>query len=166
MKFKLIFYNTAELSLKDIKNFVNQNPNFKVQSLTALYLGDKYSDFISDIYKEGWIPQEDLELKQNFVKQNGRHLNAYIFEVEAKTVTEEYHPRKERKVYVEIEDLKKSIRQSFKSRVPNYFHDILVHSPDCDAENKYINNLIEEYKKTTPYKTKEFVALNENDLIR
>ncbi len=166
MVIKYIFYNTAEPSLRVIRDFITEKCDYKIRSLTALYLGDKYSAFIEDIYKEGWIPKEDLTKKQNFVKENGRHLNAYIFEVELDNVTEVYDERKKRKVYAEAENLKRTLRQAFKGNVPRYFHDILVHSPDCEQENTYINNLIQEYKDNTPFKTKDFLSYDEPQNVR
>ena len=152
MKFDMIFYNTAELFLKKLIDYINEFNNFKVMSLTALYLDDKYSKFIEDIYKEGWIPEEDLKLKQEFVKENKRTSKAYILEVECKDLTQE--------------NLKRNIRQKYKLNVPNYFHDILVHAPDDENENQYLINLINSYKENTKNKTKIFVVDKEDEYVR
>lgn len=166
MKFDMIFYNTAELFLKKLIDYINEFNNFKVMSLTALYLDDKYSKFIEDIYKEGWIPEEDLKLKQEFVKENKRTSKAYILEIECKDLTQEYSEKKGKFIYSTIENLKRNIRQKYKLNVPNYFHDILVHAPDDESENQYLINLINSYKENTKNKTKIFVVDKEDEYVR
>lgn len=152
----MILFNSAELFLKDLISKINDSVNTSVVSLASLNLGENYKQFIEDIYKKGPIPQGALRDKQNFVVSNGRSLKVYILCVDFKSVTSVYHEKKEKYVYTEVEELKRLIRAEFKNRVPNYFHDILIHSPDCEEESEYINKLLIEYRQKCNFKEKIF----------
>ena len=165
MKVNFIVFNSGEKLLKDIITYINGTVGCSVTDLTAIYLEDKYGSFIEDVYKMGPIPQEDLKMKQNFVQSNGRTQKIYILTIEFETMHLTYHDAKSKFVYVEEEALKSQLRNSFKSRIEGYFHDILVHAPDCDAESEYIDSVLNKYKLLCRFKSKNLQTHKEEEEI-
>lgn len=71
-------------------------------------------------------------------------------------------------ICVDIENIKKEIRDKYKSKVNNYIHDIIIHMCDNFKQNKEIKNIMKKYDNIDEYiNVKYLIYCNyDNDVFK
>lgn len=117
--------------ISDISNVVEIKTKKKINVLN-------YYNFICDIYK--YNNQNELGIhkaKQMCIENNNKKI--YILHVSFYT-SDLYN-------YDKICNLKKQIREKYKNKTKNYFHDNIIHATDNYEEYCYVMKLLkDEYK--------------------
>lgn len=123
---------------KDILNYG------KIITNITLNLGDKYEQFVRDIYAQDDIAQWKVDKKIETMFQNSsRKVTALIMNIETKE--KHYHKFKKRMVYTNLENMKVNIRDKYSKLIPNYFFDNIFHVTDNKKEFELDYEILKKY---------------------
>ncbi len=137
-----IIWNCAyEYSNQIIKDI---NDKTSVIGSISIDLGNKYIDFVKDIYASEQMEEWKIEKKINYMLLNeNRNITIIFFEFDNSEI--EYHPFKKKNVFSKLENCKTFIREKYKPYVENYTFDIIFHATDNITELKNCFNVIISY---------------------
>lgn len=107
-------------------------------------LGDKYTEFVKDIYKFDGISDWKIDRKVEFMCKNPCR-NVIAFSIKVPNVKYKFDENKNKAVCLQVEALKSQIRSAYKDKVCPYIFDIIFHMADDDIENYGVNKSLQKY---------------------
>lgn len=107
-------------------------------------LGDRYTEFVKDIYKFDGIADWKIDRKIEFMCKNPCR-NVIVFSINIPNVKYKFDENKDKAVCLQVEVLKSQIRSAYKDKVTPYVFDIVFHMADDDVENYYLNKSLQKY---------------------
>ena len=125
--------NYSKKVLEDISSYGN------ILDVFSINLGDKYEQFVRDIYSQDEIAEWKVnkKIETMFKCSNSRKITIVTIDIE--TLKTEYHPYKKRIVFTNLEKMKTDIRKKYSEMIDYYFFDNVFHV--TDDENEYIADL-------------------------
>lgn len=106
----------------------------EVQEAFTINLGDRYEDFVRDIYAQDTIAEWKVNKKLETMFQCSDSRKITIVIVDVDTPKKEFHPLKKRMVYTNLENMKVNIRKKYSEIVKHYFFDNTLHATDDEQE--------------------------------
>ncbi len=125
----------------------------------SINFGDSYENFVRDIYAQDEIAEWKVnkKLETMFACSDSRTITVFMVNIDTKE--QEYHPYKKRMVYINLERMKREIREKYSHIVPVYFFDNTMHVTDDEKEFKadfgVVKSYIEKGFKPEPVQFKE-----------
>lgn len=101
-----------------------------------LILGNKYDEFVRDIYSDDAIEDWKIDKKIETMKESSDYQGVTVVVLNIDTTEQYYHEHKKRMVYANLDRLKRSIREKYSQLVSVYFFDNVFHL--TDDENEYV----------------------------
>lgn len=139
-----IIWNCANFLKEDILKDVSQVTH--LLDYFELDLGNKYIEFVNDIYASENMETWKIEKKVSHMETNpNTKITILFFEFDEKDVA--YHPFKNKNIFVQLENCKMHIREKYKDIVQNYTFDIIFHTTDNLIELRNCFDVIVSYLK-------------------
>lgn len=106
--------------------------------------------FIYDIYRDMLVlDRSKIEFKlSNLFLSDSREIVIIVFAFDPSKVN--YHPQKQKSVYVELDSLKREIREEYGSKISNYQFDNVFHCTDDMEEFNYSYSIVCKYFNDIP----------------
>lgn len=124
--------------LEDTKQFAKKTLSLDID------LGEKYSDFVYDMYKYEDMPKWKIDKKlEHMHSENNSSINVSFYDID--TSEEFYHPFKHCIVYKNVEGMKMFIREKYKGKVDDYFFDTVFHLTDNKVELNHSVDVLNAY---------------------
>lgn len=132
-------YQHSDAILSDILH------SYDIITLRHYNLGQRYPEFVKDIYKFDTIPQHRITAKIEAMSKFPSR-NIVFFEINIHNPTKEYVPRKRRFTFMQAEHLKETIRTKYSKIVSPYIFDIILHMTEDNEERTAVLQCLEKYK--------------------
>ncbi len=140
-----IIWNVAFQYRNEILEIISQY-SISVNRHFEIDLGSQYSKFVDEVYRSEKIDEWKVKSKIYHMEFNdNRKVCIVFFEVDSKV--QRYHIKKRKYVFSKLQDLKDVVRNSYKSKIKNYFFDIIFHCTETDKEFKECKEIIKKYIK-------------------
>ncbi len=131
MRFIGILWNTVSDYANEIFEDIDTIGNVLVAY--EVDLENEYESFVRDIYERDGIAKWKIDQKINSMLTTASH-KIVIIVIEIPDMEIKFNALKKKDVIVQIENLKKLIREKYATLVNNYFFDIVFHMTDNEEE--------------------------------
>jgi len=137
-----ILWNSMDKYKEEIKREILRHG--KILADVTLNLGDKYEQFVRDIYAQDNTAQWKVNKKiETMFENDSRKITILIMNIETKE--KHYHKLKEKMVYTNLENMKIDIRSKFSKLIDNYFFDNIFHVTDDEREFELDYEILKKY---------------------
>ncbi|MBO4823433.1 MAG: hypothetical protein J5580_02590 [Clostridia bacterium] len=146
MKSVFVLWN----SVLDFSNEINKflNNEFYVEKTNYINLEQYYSQFVNDLYYSEKMEPSKIEAKLlTMLKYPQRAIVYNIVNIEKPT--DIFNQYKKRYVCKEIENAKQYLRETYRTKVPFYTFDTVIHASDDEIEYQNNNRIISLYEDLT-----------------
>ena len=141
--FYVILWPPAKNYFDEIISDVQQN--YTIFSKTHAQI-ESLERFIEEIYKVDNISDWKLKKKINSIKTNTNNTEIVVLKVDLfSTKFREKTNFKNCVIAIEAEKIKKTIREKYKRKINNYFHDIIIHTADNYLHVDHIKQVLKNY---------------------
>jgi len=140
--FPVLLWATVEPWWDEIE--IEINKKFAVKDKSVLYLGDKFSKFLKEIYKIDDIACWKIKYKLHSLEDYKPKVRIFWIEIPDPV----FRRKNNMMTYIstEVELLKKEIRKKYHVYVKNYVYDIICHIGDNQEHNNKIMKIIKKFK--------------------
>lgn len=135
----VLLWPPAQNLVHEIKRDIEKKANVLKSEVCHIH-SDKFIDLVRSIYVVDNASQEKISYKIQRLKRES--LCVHVFLIRFDMPTMEAKDLSNHKRCKEMSDLKKLIREKYKHRIPNYIHDIIIHSTEAEQQNDTVNKLI------------------------
>lgn len=146
--------NNIEDAITDISKFS------KINEIFTIDFKEYFPDFISKIYPytgtELW--KLDYKIQHMHKKYDNNSITILFLNISVKN--KKFIERKEKYIYEQVEDLKKFIRNKYKTVVDGYAFDNVFHMTDDEEEYSYTLNIIINFILNYYQRRKEIINLD------
>ncbi len=150
--------------IKDIGTFG------KVVDFYEIDLGEQYDDFVRSVYAEDGIAEWKVEMKIEYMRQSDNNKIVLLF-INVDDKEKRYNEIKKKEVIVNIENLKKFIRNKYSQQIENYYFDNVFHMTDDKRELEgllvsleyWFENIYEAYQDKNKCKELMLEEMNRNE---
>ena len=147
-----IIWSPAYKFNNEILNYIKSKVN--VLTSFTLNLNEDLANFTYSIYKCENMEDWKISNKIKHIKST-QESKVLILIMDIDTNETYFHPFKKKEVFTNIESLKENIRNNYKSKVVDYYFDIIFHLTDSQNEYEktleYIKNFIIKNKKNNQH---------------
>jgi len=109
---------------------------------------EKFEDFIFELYEIDFANPRKAALKIDLLLSSPLY-NLGIVKVRIPKPNMLVQDALNRVRCDSIGDLKDNIRKKYRKRIPNYIHDVIVHSTEVDYQNKKVSKILRKYSSST-----------------
>lgn len=141
--FPVMVWSPAEAEFASIAKRVRSK--HKVVYEGRLNVEGSFSNFLAEIYAIDNIAKWKVGLKQHLMQKHGGFF--YLMLLEVSDPAFRAKPRYHSYLSKEMESLKRDIRKTYRSKVSDYFYDIIVHTGDNYFHNRKIMEVLYNYTK-------------------
>ena len=127
-----IIWNSASQFKENILSDISEYG--EVLNVFDLILDNQYDTFVRDIYSDDAIDNWKIDKKIETMKQSSDYRGVTVVVLNIDTKEQYYHAHKKRMVYVNLDRLKRNIREKYSQLVSVYFFDNVFHLTDDEKE--------------------------------
>lgn len=143
MKSIFILWNSVLKYSNEINKIISNE--FEVEKINSLNLSKNYCSFVKSLYDSEIMDPSKIETKLfTMLKYSEREIIYNIVNIDKPTKI--FNPYKKRHVCKEIENTKNYIRETYRTKVPFYTFDTIIHASDDEKEFQNNKNLISFYE--------------------
>jgi len=140
--FKVVLWDPIKEYFEDAEEHIQTK--YSVIKSECYDLGGEYEKCMRQLYEIDDVATWKVDKKISFMK-NPSHIKVLtldIFDTKFRNKTQ----NKDKIISIEIESLKKDIRQKYKDKIDNYFYDIIVHAGDNYEHTDHISKVLKLYE--------------------
>ena len=137
--FPIILWPPIQDYFEEIENDLKSN--FHVHEAKTIQLGDRFSNFVRQVYAIDDIDLWKIEKKISAMSSHSSTIRFFLIEIPNPNFRKKALNNND--ISMTIEKTKLNYRQKYASKINNYFHDIIIHACDNYSQNRQTIRVID-----------------------